>query len=114
MTINPCPNPKCICDVGTKVDPCLEFRHVECGFCGLAGPDGRDDEAAIAAWNSISMGWISMMDRPMPRDETFLAITLDDIVCGARWVDNAIIDLTRGVEIQPRWYMPIPPTPEEK
>jgi hypothetical protein len=80
----------------------------------MSGPIVEGEAAAIAAWNSISMGWISMMDRPMPRDETFLAITLDDIVCGARWVDNAIIDLTRGVEIQPRWYMPIPPTPEEK
>ena len=53
MNIEPC----MFCD--SNDGPCITYystgiKRVECFCCGAAGPDRKDDEGAITAWNEIA------------------------------------------------------------
>jgi hypothetical protein len=108
MKINPCPNPKC--DARNAVtlywDACGEKAskvRVICQRCETAGPFIRParqtdhpevtEAAAIAAWNSITMGW--QPGESAPKDGTLIQAVLSDhgehdpFPAHVRWVDNA-------------------------
>jgi hypothetical protein len=93
MKINPCPNPECdgISNRGTFCPPIVEtdVRYqtaaVRCPVCNITGPECNAGGApaarnAIAAWNSIGMGWRN--PETAPKDGTLIQATMRT----AKWV----------------------------
>jgi len=49
--LKPCPNPACRSERVCVADHC---NYVICTECHMTGPNGRDEEQAVALWNSLS------------------------------------------------------------
>lgn len=145
MKIAPCPNPKCVhaqpdnvmvCPANFDQSGCYAY----CPACGLSGPMCDTDAAAVAAWNSISMGWINSKDRDPPKDGRRITAVISDhgghdpFICVVHFVNNATYrGWCDGCYCLSRpdtegfccghslfhddfvlFWMPIPPTPVDK
>jgi hypothetical protein len=138
MKINPCPNPKCVpLDIprrpSVEVIPVSsnEGYFVRCnnlqvcgGSCGMNGPIRPTSGLAIAAWNSITMGW--MPGETAPRDGALIQAVMRT----SKPVHVVWIDRSEETSAGPEWFCPesgesyfpgdliawhpIPPMPEGK
>jgi hypothetical protein len=116
--IAPCPNPECQGHLPWWKVIAGQTGYVRCG-CGLRGPITDDPAAAIAAWNSISMGWHPAETAPKDgRDflghNGYAARVYHFDKSDGRWKQSGDTCDNDSDGSPPPFWHPIPPLPEGK